>query len=182
MAYETRNVALFGAARGVAFVLMAFFALGAALFVWIGFVPIAYDGATGEMSYQVLGDNLERDHSIATSLDVTMLTARWILHGLYAAICLLAVLFFAQIYLIVRSAQRGDPFISANATRLSRMGWIALAPVLAALTVRLLRLDPPDPTQAVEMAIVSSLGLSFLILARVFRHGAAMREDLEGTV
>lgn len=93
---------------------------------------------------------------------------------------------------IVDSVGRADPFTLANARRLQQMAWLALAFQLIAVVIhwrggdfRVIHID------GVALLFSSAGGLSLhgfllalvlLVLARVFRQGAAMREDLEGTV
>ena len=111
--------------------------------------------------------------------------------GLAMVACILA--FLDQLRRIVATVGQGDPFAPVNASRLSRMGWLAFA--FTALQVPLMMLgelleryvdDSPDGVNVVTSGDLSLeglvLALVLFILARVFRHGAAMREDLEGTV
>ena len=108
------------------------------------------------------------------------------------AMLAVAFWFFALLYQIVRSVELGDPFDITNATRLTKMAWIALASQVlqfpfASLAYNLARdLGPPqEGTLRFETGIevgVILFALVLFILARVFRHGAAMRADLEGTV
>lgn len=100
-----------------------------------------------------------------------------------------AVYFLKQQLEIIGSVVAGDPFAPANADRLSRMGWTVLAIQVVAVPLGLLEyrvqdlLDPEEAIIAVSFADNGLiLALVLFILARVFRHGAAMREDLEGTV
>jgi hypothetical protein len=116
--------------------------------------------------------------------------------GLFAgllAVC--GVLFMALRFVIalgeiVKSVDEGDPFIPANARRLTQMGWLALAiqvgaSVLVFGQARLESLmgstEPPANTTGAMVGGVM-LVLILFILARVFRKGTEMREDLEGTV
>ena len=92
---------------------------------------------------------------------------------------------------IINSVGAGDPFAPENAVRLSRMGWLvvatyALAIPLGAVATWVAKNIEPDES-GVLFDIDGGGGglvlvLTLFILARVFRHGAAMREDLEGTV
>jgi len=101
----------------------------------------------------------------------------------------LAFHFLQLLRRIVGSVGKGDPFITDNADRLNRMGWIAIAIELlklpaGALALYLVPFFKTD-TVAIDAGFSLSgilLALILFILARVFRHGAAMREDLEGTV
>ncbi|PZU15567.1 MAG: hypothetical protein DI591_09455 [Citromicrobium sp.] len=95
---------------------------------------------------------------------------------------------------MVVSVSEGDPFVPANAERLSRMGWTALTGHLLALLVGALVLwfthevkDGANGKLVIEDHISISLSgimliLTLFILARVFRQGAMMRAELEGTV
>jgi len=102
----------------------------------------------------------------------------------------LGIAFIRQLSGIVRTVAEGDPFRPDNAERLSRMGWIALAAYLGSLVVSGIAAWLASVTRdAKGLDFDVSLGggglvliLTLFILARVFRQGAAMREDLEGTV
>lgn len=84
---------------------------------------------------------------------------------------------------VVSTVATGDPFVTENANRLTALGWIALA--VQALDIPLsiaadYAVDGPvnyslDPGPLL-------LAVVLFILARVFRLGAVMRADLEGTV
>ena len=103
----------------------------------------------------------------------------------------LALRFIRELSGIVGSVGAGEPFDPQNADRLSRMAWItiaaeALALPLAALTAWF----KPYLARAGERVDVDFgldgetilLILILFILARVFREGARMRDELEGTV
>lgn len=90
---------------------------------------------------------------------------------------------------IVDTVSAGDPFSPVNARRLQLMGYCTLVLTIGAMlqpfraawvNELLLRSD------RVEIYSFSAdgllLALILLILGRVLHHGAAMREDLEGTV
>jgi Protein of unknown function (DUF2975) len=85
----------------------------------------------------------------------------------------------------------GEPFRPENAERLSRMGWIAVIVQLVILPVAALAawmapyLDKVDADIHVNGGLDGGsilLTLILFILARVFREGTRMREELEGTV
>ncbi|RNJ64087.1 MAG: DUF2975 domain-containing protein [Porphyrobacter sp. IPPAS B-1204] len=99
--------------------------------------------------------------------------------------------FFGKMRALIESASKGDPFIPDNARRLNAMAWLLLSSQVLTVIVGELRvfafslIDPQSkntfdisPNDLAGFLIV----LVLFILARVFRHGAAMREDLEGTV
>ncbi len=107
-----------------------------------------------------------------------------------AALMALAIWFFWLLLKIIDSVGEGDPFAPANAERLNRMAWISLGGYFAtwplgALMVWLGEIARKAGENVdVDLDIGGGLLLSLVlfILARVFRHGAAMRDDLEGTV
>ena len=120
--------------------------------------------------------------------------AFWLLIGALAlAFVLLALAhrFFRELAGIVNSVSTGDPFAIENADRLTRMGWLSvgahgLAMVLAGLSHWFAPYLAKAGHQAefgfdVELTGVL-LTLILFILARVFRQGATMRVELEGTV
>lgn len=104
----------------------------------------------------------------------------------------LLFVFFGKLRHIIDTVGAGDPFQPANADRLNLMAWLMLGAQLvalpaAALGVHLARLA--DGVERVDVDVDGALDptgimliIVLFILARVFRHGAAMREDLEGTV
>ncbi|MEX1024783.1 MAG: DUF2975 domain-containing protein [Planctomycetota bacterium] len=99
--------------------------------------------------------------------------------GAFAIGCL-ALRFVLDLRKIVVSVDAGDPFIARNANRLSRMGWMALG-------IQLLLVVVGEPGVVEQTAVGASSGgfalaLTLFVLARVFRHGTALRADLEGTV
>jgi hypothetical protein len=114
-----------------------------------------------------------------------------------AVLLAMAVYFLILLRRIVLSVGTGDPFIPENAERLSRMGWLVLAGQIASIPVGALVMwiaslveDSPAAGH-VRADFHSDFGFSFsslllmlilFILARVFRRGAEMREELEGTV
>ena len=87
---------------------------------------------------------------------------------------------------IIASVGDGDPFVPENTARLERMAWlsvgvqlcmIALVPVTAMLAPRIGGGDGLD--LSLEGFVTA---LILFVLARVFRHGTMLRDDLEGTV
>jgi hypothetical protein len=99
----------------------------------------------------------------------------------------LAFRFLLHLRRIVDSVATGDPFAPQNADRLTAMAWLTLigqVVVIPAIFVGAwLATILKDADFEFEISLSAILlALVLFILARVFRHGAAMREDLEGTV
>ena len=101
-----------------------------------------------------------------------------------------ALRFTLELRGIVRSVEHGDPFEPANADRLARMGWLTVATYgLAIVTGAIAAWIKSVAEGAGDLDVDFGLGgggimliLVLFILARVFRQGAQMREELEGTV
>jgi hypothetical protein len=107
------------------------------------------------------------------------------------ALLALGFRFFQELRGIIDSVDEGEPFRPENADRLSRMGWISVIVHIGVLPIAALSLwlapygdkvgQDVDVGAGVDISGVL-LTLILFILARVFRHGAEMRADLEGTV
>jgi hypothetical protein len=100
---------------------------------------------------------------------------------------LLTAKFLLELRRIVDSVGDGDPFHPENADRLARMGWMVLggkAVWVAVVAIAHWAAQYLDGRRLPELNLLSGLLLVLVlfILARVFRVGAAMRDDLEGTV
>ncbi len=104
------------------------------------------------------------------------------------ALLLLAVAFVRQLLAILDSVGAGDPFIPANAKRLDTMARTMLVIVIGGFALELLTrwlqahyafgvsVDSGNPAGGLLLVLV------LFVLARVFAHGTALREDLEGIV
>ena len=108
--------------------------------------------------------------------------------ALMTLICLF--LFFKKLVQIIGTVGDGDPFVPANASRLEQMGWLMLATQLLSIPMLWIGYRVNDAFEDAERTTshldVDGSGLLLVIilfiLARVFRRGADMRDDLEGTV
>ena len=88
---------------------------------------------------------------------------------------------------IVLTVRRGDPFIASNATRLQATAWALLGLQLISLVIGGIAKAISTPAHPIDMdAGFSPTGwlavLLTFVLARIFAEGAAMRDELEGTV
>lgn len=108
-----------------------------------------------------------------------------------AGLLALGTYFLLLLRRIVNSVGEGDPFIPENANRLSRMGWVAIIGQAAAVPVGIAAIWIAGIAADSDEHIHADFGFSgsgvllvliLFILARVFRKGTEMREDLEGTV
>jgi hypothetical protein len=107
--------------------------------------------------------------------------------SLAAGCAALGFVFFRNLYRIVGTVGEGDPFVPVNAKRLSDMGWIVVAvhvvaiPLVAAARFLEDKSDHLHTDANLDFSGIL-LALILFILARVFREGTRMREELEGTV
>ena len=111
---------------------------------------------------------------------------------LIGGVMALALRFVLELGGIVRSVDRGDSFEPANAQRLQRMGWLAVGLYALGLVIRAIGAwiqSVAGDAGGLDVAAEFDLGgggiiliLTLFVLARVFRQGTAMREELEGTV
>ncbi len=111
----------------------------------------------------------------------------------FAMACVaLIFLFFSKLRAIISTVGEGDPFVPENADRLNIMAWMLLAVQVMAIPLAacaLLLAQWAEPMEDASFNVDSGFDLTgiimvvvLFILARVFKHGAAMRDDLEGTV
>ncbi len=88
---------------------------------------------------------------------------------------------------IVNTAET-DPFVEDNARRLMQIGWLLLAMQIVGLTAgMIISLFPKAVSDHVQAGFdLSPIGilavLLIFVLAQIFRRGAQMRAELEGTV
>ncbi len=109
------------------------------------------------------------------------------LQALAALAAALGFYFFRHLYRIVQTVAEGDPFVPINARRLATMGWLAVGGHVLAVPINLIG----SWLETISSRFYSDFGLSaagillalvLFVLARVFREGTRMREELEGTV
>lgn len=120
-------------------------------------------------------------------------SAYWLILAVFplaAAILAATHRFVDKLRAIVRTVEVGDPFTPVNAERLKAMAWLSV--IIQLLSIPLGIVGAMIEKAAGEAASVTVdgdfstngllLALVLFILARVFRTGAQMREELEGTV
>jgi hypothetical protein len=88
---------------------------------------------------------------------------------------------------IVKTVRVGDPFVSANASRLQTIAWSLLALNVLSIVIGAIAKSVSTPAHPLHLDAGFSINgwlavLLTFVLARVFAEGALMREDLEGTV
>jgi Protein of unknown function (DUF2975) len=106
----------------------------------------------------------------------------------FAIICLAALwMILKKLLAIIATVAEGDPFVRANAVRLKAIGWIMVFVHVIGIPFAAVATQVGDKLQEADMhGDVSITGilstLLVFVLAGVFERGAAMREELEGTV
>lgn len=161
-------------------VLQILMAIGAAALV-AGLVGVALFGP--EIAAEAGIDGFPPDFPRATLAAVMAI-------GLAIVVCLF--LFFGRLRAIIGTVGEGDPFQPRNAVRLAQMAWLMLGTQVFILAAVPLGMDLARYSDAAEGVQTSGDGnfdfsgllmvVILFILARVFKQGAAMRNDLEGTV
>lgn len=131
---------------------------------------------------------ITKEHPIPAGLDPAgmqsfALTFCLIGIGLMAAI----IWSLHQLRKIVDTVRDGDPFVQMNANRLRRIGWVMVGIQVAGMPIGIIAKQLERHFEHVHLDAGFSLNgllaiLLIFVLARVFEQGAAMREDLEGTV
>ena len=88
---------------------------------------------------------------------------------------------------MIDTVRAGDPFVAANASRLQAIAWLLLALQLLSIVIGAIGKAISAPAHPVHLDAGFSISgwlavLLTFVLARVFAEGAAMRDDLEGTI
>lgn len=88
---------------------------------------------------------------------------------------------------IVETVRHGDPFITKNAQRLQTIAWavVGLEMLHFAIGIVAAVISTDDAPFDINWSFSMTRWIAVLllfVLARVFEHGARMREDLEGTI
>ncbi|MEY2927163.1 MAG: hypothetical protein RL367_1640 [Pseudomonadota bacterium] len=150
-----------------------------ALTILAGFLLFAWPEVVAEIT---------KGHDVPPGLDVAAM------QGVALAICLIGVSMalatgwaLLQLRNIVDTVRDGDPFVQANALRLRRIGWVMVGIQVMTLPIGIMGHKLEHHFDNVNLGVGFPLNgllaiLLMFVLARVFEQGAAMRDDLEGTV
>jgi Protein of unknown function (DUF2975) len=154
--------------------------IAAALLIGAPVMLAAHQQVFAELAGKVVGTS---PSTIVASIIAVMV--------MIAAMAAMGFLFLRAMRRIIDSVGQGDPFAPVNADRLRLMAWLVVGievisiPIGAIVTF--VALHVADHGGADDMGFGFSLGglllaMILFILARVFRQGAQMRDELEGTV
>ncbi|MBV1917646.1 MAG: DUF2975 domain-containing protein [Sphingomonadaceae bacterium] len=174
---EPRRDALLGVVRLLITASMVIsLAMGLATAIAFALMPVWWESARIALEQQASGSLPE---------NLSYLIGGTLVLGVAAS--LLVFQFFRVSRRIVISVSDGDPFIPENATRLRNMAWLSVAVQLltfpaAALTGWLAHVAHTAYFDSKFSLGGILLALVLFVLARVFRIGAEMREDLDGTI
>lgn len=121
------------------------------------------------------------------AMDPRIITGISLLLLFAAAMLAMGFYFLLLLRRIIDSVARDETFSLPNAARLSRMGWICVVVEVISIPAGASAYAITHAIHHERVEIGFSLGgvllaLVLFILARVFREGAKMREELEGTV
>jgi len=178
MPSQTRATLLFAPIQAVAALIAATLAFGGCFF----FYQTLGEPADAGTAYRIFLTTFRPDQILTDSLGVPLAAVHVISRLVLAAMLVVMSLFFVQLLLLVRSAAKGAPFSLANARRLEWMGWSLIFAFGGIEGGIAFLLTSATFDQWVLIGMFTLLGMVFLVLALVFRHGIALAEDLEGTV
>lgn len=148
-------------------------AIGFAVAILVSFV--FGDALTAQIALKYHGRHVPETVAVMRLLGVLSIVAAIAVHQL-----------FTRLIAIVESVRVGDPFVAVNADRLQRIGWALLVLqvldlVLGGITLFLNRINVDFLTWTPSFTGWIAVVMLF-VLARVFRLGAGMRDDLAMTV
>jgi Protein of unknown function (DUF2975) len=92
----------------------------------------------------------------------------------------------SRLLAMVNTVSAGDPFVAQNAARLQIISWAVLGQQLLQLIIGTIAGSVSTPAHPLHISAFSAGGwlavVLLFVLARVFREGTRMRDDLQGTV
>ncbi len=167
---------LLSAARIIIYIMMGFIVIaGVACLIATPFVLV--------MSDTIIAEAAQEGFVMSYTLVLGIAALLLLVVGSTVAI----FLFLRRLLWIIASVGQGDPFIPENADRLQQMAWISV--ILQVLAIVIGTMGAWVEYQMEEVTIDASFSpmgiltiLLLFILARVFRKGTEMRDELEGTV
>jgi hypothetical protein len=116
-----------------------------------------------------------------------IIVAAELIFAIIAAMGVCAFQWLRQLRRIIDSVGQGEAFAPENAERLANMGWLTVGVEALSVPAGVVAAYVAKHTHSSHIDLGFSLNgillaLVLFILARVFREGARMREELEGTV
>lgn len=146
------------------------------LVIGLGYIAIADNAGFAELDADLAQDGISLGGK----------AAMLVIFGFVLVIVVLFDRILVEVQGIIASVCDGDPFVPSNANRLERIGWMLLATQVLALigmSISAVEALAQEWNFAEQFSLEGLFAvLLVFILARIFRHGSALREDLEGTV
>jgi hypothetical protein len=156
-------------------------------------VMVVLNIVTGVLIFALLVASLLAESQVLVMLGARAAAGPALVHGIRLIMVIgiagvpLAYILLTRLLAIVDTVRAGDPFVMQNADRLQTIAWALLGLELlhlAAGAVAAAASSEADPLDIDwSFSVTGWLAVLLLfVLARVFGHGARMREDLEGTI
>jgi Protein of unknown function (DUF2975) len=118
---------------------------------------------------------------------VGLLPQLYVIFAFIIAVMGIAWTIMRKLLAMIATVADGDPFVRANASRLKAIGWLMVGVQLLSIPLYFVaagiaeRLGKSHLDGEISLTSFLSILLVF-VLAGVFEQGAAMREEMEGTV
>jgi hypothetical protein len=163
--------------RGVAKLLTVLIALNIVCSVMFAGIIVGSFAVEGTIVAALAKDNAARSAT-------TTLTTMRIVMVIGLLLVPLAHLLLTKLRAIVATVQEGDPFVAANARRLTAIAWALLGIQIVDLGFGIVSMTSDlDQEMPWSFALTPWLAVLLLfILARVFEHGTRMRDELAATI
>jgi hypothetical protein len=163
--------------RGVAKLLTVLIALNIVCSVMFAGIIVGSFAFEGTIVAALAKDNAAR-------LATTTLTTMRIVMVIGLLLVPLAHLLLTKLRAIVATVQEGDPFVAANARRLTAIAWALLGIQIVDLGFGIVSMTSNlDKEMPWSFALTPWLAVLLLfVLARVFEHGTRMRDELAATI
>jgi hypothetical protein len=163
--------------RGVAKLLTVLIALNIVCSVMFAGIIVGSFAFEGTIVAALAKDNAARSAT-------TTLTTMRIVMVIGLLLVPLAHLLLTKLRAIVATVQEGDPFVAANARRLTAIAWALLGIQIVDLGFGIVSLTSDlDKEMPWSFALTPWLAVLLLfVLARVFEHGTRMRDELAATI
>jgi hypothetical protein len=152
----------------------------AAVGVILAFVSVAMPFHWTEAVAEILKEHPGMDTS-------TLLPHLYIVFAFAIVIMGIVWTIMRKLLAIIGSVEQGNPFVMANAARLRAIGWLMVAAQVVAVPLAIMAAETADLFGENHVDFDVSLNgllaiLLVFILSGIFKRGAEMREELEGTV
>jgi hypothetical protein len=171
------NGAVLKITRGMILLIMGLIALaGVTLAIASAVLPFFWSEAVAELLKEKPGTNI-----------AGLMPQLYVVFAFVIMAMGIAWTIMLKLLAMIATVAQGDPFVRANALRLKAIGWLMVGIQLLSIPLYFVaadiaeRLGKSDLDGEISLTSFLSILLVF-VLAGVFEQGAAMREEMEGTV